>query len=113
MAGFCKFYNENTSEECEAEIIIASVLNKDADYLEAIFYEKLGFYIFLILGTDNELHEEASFPLKSLMGYLHTNNLIILDVRGPNSDSDGDSRHGEAAYRVPVPRLQHLAVQRV
>jgi len=56
MSGFCKFYNENTSDECAAEIIISSVLSKQNDYLQAIFYEKLGFYIFLILGTDNELH---------------------------------------------------------
>lgn len=33
MSGFCKFYNENTSEDCDSEIIIASVLSKDSDYL--------------------------------------------------------------------------------
>ena len=78
MSGFCKFYNDNSDEE--AQLIISSVLSRSKDYMEAIFYEKLGFYIFLILGTDTELQEEASFLLRSLMGYLHTNNLIILDV---------------------------------
>lgn len=56
------------------------MLGRPKDYLNAVFYEKLGFYIFLILGTDADLQEEANFLLKSLMGYLHTNNLIILDI---------------------------------
>ena len=55
MYGFCKFYNDNTEEE--VQIIVSSVLSKPKDYLEAVFYEKLGFYIFLILGTDTELQE--------------------------------------------------------
>lgn len=50
MSGFCKFYNDNTDDE--AINIISFVLNRSKDYLEAVFYEKLGFYIFLILGTD-------------------------------------------------------------
>ena len=78
MSGFCKFYNDNSDED--SQLIISSVLHKSKEYLQAVFYEKLGFYIFLILGTDTELQEEASFLLRSLMGYLHTNNLIILDV---------------------------------
>lgn len=78
MAGFCKFYNENVDEEVFS--IVSSVFTRSKDYLLSIFYEKLGFYIFLILGTDSDLQEEANFLLKSLMGYLHTNNLIILDL---------------------------------
>ena len=78
MVGFCKFYNENVDDESYS--LIASVLGRSKDYLNAVFYEKLGFYIFLILGTDADLQEEANFLLKSLMGYLHTNNLITLDI---------------------------------
>ena len=78
MVGFCKFYNENVDDESYS--LISNVLCRPKDYLNAIFYEKLGFYIFLILGTDADLQEEANFLLKSLMGYLHTNNLIILDI---------------------------------
>lgn len=55
MSGFCKFYNENSDEDVVS--IISSILSRPKDYLEAIFYEKLGFYIFLILGTDTELQE--------------------------------------------------------
>ena len=50
MSGFCKFYNDNSDEE--SLVIISSVLSKPKEYLQAVFYEKLGFYIFLILGTD-------------------------------------------------------------
>ncbi len=53
MAGFCKFYNENYDEDSAA--IISGVLVRGKDYLHAQFYEKLGFYIFLILGTDAEM----------------------------------------------------------
>lgn len=55
MSGFCKFYNENSDEESIS--IVSLVFNRARDYLEAVFYEKLGFYIFLILGTDTELQE--------------------------------------------------------
>lgn len=46
----------------------------------AMFLEKLGFYVFLILGTDADIQQEADFLLNSLSDYIHTNNLIILDV---------------------------------
>lgn len=78
MAGFCKFYIENNDEESYA--IIASVIKKDRDYLNALFLEKLGFYVFLILGTDAEVQEETHYLLNSLTDYIHTNNLIVLDV---------------------------------
>lgn len=78
MAGFCKFYIENNDEESYS--IIASVLRKNKDYLYALFLEKLGFYVFLILGTDAEIQQEAHYLLNSLTDYIHTNNLIILDV---------------------------------
>jgi hypothetical protein len=78
MAGFCKFYNENSDEDSVS--IIAGVFVRSKDYLNAIFYEKLGFYIFLILGTDTDIKAEARFLIDSLTDYLHTNNLIILDV---------------------------------
>lgn len=78
MAGFCKFYNENSDEDSVS--IIAWVFVRSKDYLNAIFYEKLGFYIFLILGTDTDIKAEARFLIDSLTDYLHTNNLIILDV---------------------------------
>lgn len=55
MSGFCKFYNDNTDED--VQIIVSSVFTRSKDYLESVFYEKLGFYIFLILGTDTELQE--------------------------------------------------------
>jgi hypothetical protein len=85
MAGFCKFYIENNDEE--AITIISSVLNRHRDYLHALFLEKLGFYVFLILGTDGDIQTEASFLLASLTDYLHTNNLIILDVVPPSPSS--------------------------
>lgn len=46
----------------------------------AMFLEKLGFYVFLILGTDADIQQEADFLLNSLSDYIHTNNLIILDL---------------------------------
>lgn len=39
--------------------------------------------MFLILGTDAEVQEEAQYLLNSLADYIHTNNLIILDVDQP------------------------------
>lgn len=78
MAGFCKFYNENTDED--SYIFIGQVLIQNKDYLTSIFYEKLGFYIFLILGTDSDIQQEAHYLLNSLGDYIHTNNLIVLDV---------------------------------
>jgi hypothetical protein len=39
--------------------------------------------VFLILGTDAEVQEEAQYLLNSLADYIHTNNLIILDVDQP------------------------------
>lgn len=55
MVGFCKFYNENSDDETYS--IISTVLGRSKDYLQSIFYEKIGFYIFLILGTDADLQE--------------------------------------------------------
>jgi len=55
MAGFCKFYNENTDEDAYG--LIGGVLVRSKDYLTATFYEKLGFYIFLILGTDSDIQQ--------------------------------------------------------
>lgn len=81
MAGFCKFYNENSDED--SVNMIAGVLVRSKDYLTSVFFEKLGFYIFLILGTDVDVKTEAKFLLDSLTDYLHTNNLIILDVSFP------------------------------
>jgi hypothetical protein len=53
MTGFCKFYNENADE---ATIdVLSEVIVRRQDYLTSVFYEKIGFYIFLILGTDSEL----------------------------------------------------------
>jgi hypothetical protein len=78
MAGFCKFYNENTDED--SYNIVSNVLVRSRDYLTALFFEKLGFYIFLILGTDSDIQQEAQYLLNSLTDYIHTNNLIILDV---------------------------------
>jgi hypothetical protein len=78
MAGFCKFYNENSDED--SANVIAGVLVRGKDFLHSLFFEKLGFYIFLILGTDAEMQTEGRFLLDSLADYLHTNNLIILDV---------------------------------
>lgn len=53
MAGFCKFYNENVDED--SANIIAGVLVGGKEYLNSLFYERLGFYIFLILATDAEM----------------------------------------------------------
>lgn len=78
MAGFCKFYNENVDED--SANIVAGVLVGGKEYLNSLFYERLGFYIFLILATDAEMQTESRFLLDSLADYLHTNNLIILDV---------------------------------
>ena len=78
MAGFCKFYNENTDEDTYQ--IVASVVIRSKDYLAAIFYEKLAFYVFLILGTDMDIQQQSHYLLNSLTDYIHTNNLIILDV---------------------------------
>jgi len=50
MTGFCKFYNENADEETID--ILSDVTVRKNDYLTSVFYEKIGFYIFLILGTD-------------------------------------------------------------
>lgn len=50
MAGFCKFYNENYDED--SANVISGVLVRGKDYLHSLFYEKLAFYIFLILGAD-------------------------------------------------------------
>jgi hypothetical protein len=55
MAGFCKFYNENTEEDTYQ--IVSNVVIRSKDYLTAIFYEKLGFYVFLILGTDMDIQQ--------------------------------------------------------
>lgn len=55
MTGFCKFYNENADEET-VEILSDVIVHRE-EYLASIFYEKLGFYIFLILGTDSELEQ--------------------------------------------------------
>ena len=81
MAGFCKFYNENSDED--SYVLVASVLFRSRDYLNSLFLEKLGFYIFLILGTDADIQAEAHYLLNSLTDYIHTNNLIILDVAMP------------------------------
>lgn len=81
MAGFCKFYNENNDED--AILTISTVVVRSKDYLNAVFLEKLGFYIFLILGTDGDIQQESHFLLNSLTDYLHKNNLIILDVCFP------------------------------
>ena len=55
MAGFCKFYNENNDEEAIAAI--STVLIRSRDYLTALFLERLGFYVFLILGTDGDIQQ--------------------------------------------------------
>lgn len=52
MSGFCKFYNDNHDED--TYLIISNVLVRSRDYLNSVFLEKLGFYIFLILGTDED-----------------------------------------------------------
>ena len=81
MAGFCKFYNDNSDED--SCLIVSNVLVRSRDYLNAVFLEKLGFYIFLILGTDEDSGHEGHYMLNSLVDYIHTNNLVILDVLLP------------------------------
>jgi len=78
MTGFCKFYNENADEDT-VDIVAAIIVRKE-EYLTSVFYEKIAFYIFLILGTDTELEQEASYLLHSLTQYIHKNNLVILDM---------------------------------
>ncbi len=55
MTGFCKFYNENADDETVE--VLGEVIVRRQEYLTSVFYEKIGFYIFLILGTDTELEQ--------------------------------------------------------
>lgn len=77
MLGFCRIYLEN-SDKINA-VLLPMVFVRREEVEMALLLEKLGLYVILLLSTD--LHgEELLSQLKSLCSYLHSSNLIILDV---------------------------------
>lgn len=79
MLGFCRIYLENSDKL--NSMLVPLIFQRQEDVEKALLLEKLGLYVILLLSTDAIVNKDILSQLKSLCTYMHSSNLIILDVR--------------------------------
>ena len=79
MLGFCRLYLLSIYKLYS--LFIPCVFDREALVETALLFAKLGLYVILLLSTDLVLRKYVHSKLKSVGSYLHSTNLIILDVQ--------------------------------